>query len=221
MTQPPSIQSPIHDRLSGVFFSCNLSKKDSGLPRISPFGSERIKIPITRFAHSKFHLFYNSHHKTYKHGIYYVILVLVKESDPDYKFCKANMTELNMASNCLLRLDFRRRKFEYCEPTEFTLWVEIFVLGDVSLTGTNHKWDNVIDIGRSDDYDDSDDDDSDDYDDDNDSNYDDEDYSDDDSDDDYDDDNDYHDDSDDDYYDAYDTEPRYYGYHRYYNNYGY
>ena len=121
------------------------------------------------------------------------------------------MIELNMASNHFLRLDFQRKKFEYCDPTKFSLWIEIFVVGDVSLTGTDHSWDK-IGIGQSDEYDDddSDDDDSDDYDDD---------YSDYDDDDDSDDDSDYSDNSDDNYDDDYDDEPRYNGYHRYYNNY--
>ena len=119
------------------------------------------------------------------------------------------MIELNMASNRFLRLDFRWRKFKYCNPTEFTLWVEIFVVGDVSLASTDHEWDTVTSIGRSDqrddDDDDSDDDDSNDYDDDDDS----------------DDDSDYTDESDESSDDDYEDEPRYNGYHRYYHNYTY
>ena len=231
MTQPPSIQSPIHGRLRGVFFSCNLSRKGYGLPPISPLGSERIRIPITEFASSKLHLFYNSNHRNSRSNMHYVTLVLVKESDPKYKFCKAHMTELNMASNLFLRLDFWRGKFKYCEPTKFSMWVEIFVVGDVSLIGTRHTWDKVTDISQNYDDDSDDDSDDDDFDDDSDDNSDDDDDFDDDSNDDdefngtssdssssgsnvHDDYSDYDDDDTDS-----DDEPRYNGYHGYYNNY--
>ena len=147
MTRHPSNQSPIHGKLSGVFFGCNLGRMGYGLPDSSPFGTERIKIPITEFASSKIHLFYNSHHNT-QSTVYYVILVLVKESDPKYEYCKERMIELDLESNPILRLDFQRNKFEYCHPIEFSLWVEIFVVGDIPLTDITHSWDKVTDTGR-------------------------------------------------------------------------
>ena len=58
------------------------------------------------------------------------------------------MVELLMKSNKILRLDFQQRAFEYCEPDEFTLWVEVFVEGDIPLRGLDYSWDKVIDTGR-------------------------------------------------------------------------
>ena len=147
MTRPPSNQSPIHGKLSGVFFGCNLRRMGFGLPDTSPFGTERIKIPITEFASSEIHLFYNSHHNT-KTTVYYVILVLIKESDPKYQYCKDHMIELDMESNHILRLDFQQNKFEYCHPIGFSLWLEVFVMGDIPLAGISHSWDKVTDTGR-------------------------------------------------------------------------
>ena len=118
-----------------------------GLPKKSPFGTERIKIPITEFACSTIHLFYNWHHRTLS-NVNYVILVLVKESDPKYQYCKEHMIEMDMKSNSILRLDFCQQKFEYCHLIEFSLWVEVFVVGDIPLAGIRHSWDNVIDAGR-------------------------------------------------------------------------
>ena len=148
MTRLPSSQSPIHGKLSSVFFGCNLDKRDDcSLPDTSPFGTERVKIPITKFASSKFHLFYNSHHKT-QDTVYYVILVLIKESDPKYGYCKDRMIELDMESNRILQLDFQRNKFEYCHPIGFRLWLEVFVVGNIPLGDISHSWDNVTDTGR-------------------------------------------------------------------------
>ena len=67
------------------------------------------------------------------HPSYHVILVLVKESDLHYKFCKDHMTEFDMALNHFLQLDFQHDKFEYCSPIGLTMWVELFVVGDVLL----------------------------------------------------------------------------------------
>ena len=147
MTRPPSNRSPIHHKLSGIFFGCNLSKYGYSLPDSSPFGTERIKIPITEFANSKIHLFYNSHHST-QTTVYYVILVLIKESDSKYQYCKDHMIELDMKANPILRLDFEREKFEYCHPIGFSLWVEVFVVGNVPLANVSHSWDKVADTGR-------------------------------------------------------------------------
>ena len=148
MTKAPSNQSPIHYKLSGVFFGCNLDRRSYySLPDRSPFGTERIKIPITEFASSKIHLFYNSHHKT-QDTVYYVILVLVKESDPKYQYCKDHMIELDMETNPILRLDFQRNKFEYCHPIGFSLWLEVFIVGNIPLGDISHSWDNVTDTGR-------------------------------------------------------------------------
>ena len=147
MTRPPSNQSPIHRKLSGIFFGCNLDKRGYSLPDRSPFGTERIKIPITEFSSSRIHLFYNSHHKT-QNTVYYVILVLIKESDPKYQYCKDRMIELDMESNRILRLDFQRNKFEYCHPFGFSLWLEVFVVGNIQLGDISHSWDKVTDTGR-------------------------------------------------------------------------
>lgn len=147
LTRPPSSKSPIHNKLSGVFFSCRLSKRDPSLPDSSPYGKERIKLPIAECVDSHTHLFYNSHHYS-KDRVCYANLVLVSKNDTEYAFCQANLIKLEMTANQLLKLDFQQNEFKYCDPSEFSLWVDVFMVGDMSLTDTNHDWDTVIDTGR-------------------------------------------------------------------------
>ena len=142
MTRPPSNQSPIHNTLQGVFFSCNLVNDGLQLPNMSPFGSDRVIIPVTEFADPTLHLFYNSHHYT-ESSICYVVLVLAKEGDPYYAYCRDRMIMLNIETNEILKLDFKNNSFQYCDPSAVKIWVEIFVVGNVSLMNMNHSWDTV------------------------------------------------------------------------------
>lgn len=48
-----------------------------------------------------------------------------------------------MTENGLIHLDLLQKKFMYCDPSDFNLWVELFVVGDVSLTDDNHTWDSI------------------------------------------------------------------------------
>ena len=142
--------SPIHGRLEGVFFCCTLFRGQ--LPDRSPYGTERICIPVEHFLSGNPRLFYNSSHKVPGNPVpvHYVVLVLVKEneSDPEFLFCKENLVELPMDNNSFLRLDRSGQIYEcFSNQTcfdRFKLYVEVFVVGDVKLP----FWDPVIDTGR-------------------------------------------------------------------------
>ena len=140
--------TPIHGRLKGVFFCCTLF--NGQLPTQSPYGTERIRIPVEHFLSGNPHLFYNSYHVTGGNPVpvHYVILVLVKESDPDFSFCRENLVELPMDNNSFLIIDRSGQRYgcfsnQTCYTT-FKLYVEVFVVGDVRLP----LWDRVINTGR-------------------------------------------------------------------------
>ena len=141
-----SKRSPINKMLEGVFFGCNLW--DNGdLPMISPYGTERVEIPVHNFLRGTPHLFYSSSHET-RPGFTYVILVLVNESDPEYQFCKCRLKELDMEDNSILKIDRLGELHAYYHSTErnkFSLIIEVFVVGDVPLP----RWNTVKDIGRA------------------------------------------------------------------------
>ena len=99
-------------------------------------------MPISQCIDSHTDLFYNSHHQT-KGRVSYVILVLIQRYNPDYEYCQHSMVKLNMTENELIHLDLQQKKFMYCHPSDFNMWMELFVVGDVSLTDGNHTWDIV------------------------------------------------------------------------------
>ena len=135
LTRPPPSKSPIHNELTGVFFSCKLDKTGYSPPDTSPFGSQRItcRIPISQCIHTHTHththtdLFYNSYHQT-KDRVYYAILVLIQRDNPNHWFCRDHMIKLDMTANRLIYLDIQRKEFAYYDPSDFKLWVELFVV---------------------------------------------------------------------------------------------
>ena len=137
-----------YKELKGVSFCCTVYKGD--LPTQSPYGAERICIPVEYFLSGNPHLFYNScKEEPGNPTFYYVTLVLVKESDREFSFCKENLVELSMTRNSFLRINRSEKRYR-CFSNErcyrkFKVFVEVFVVGDVRLP----FWDQVIDTGRS------------------------------------------------------------------------
>lgn len=153
-----SKNSPIEE-LEGVFFCGTLS--DRKLPKKSPYGTERVCIPVEFFLkNGNPCLFYNSYHVVYCWGvnIYYVILVLVDKNDPAFSFCNQNLVRLNRRTNPFLRLwvdhsSARERYRCMCFSNsncnrKFKIYVEVFVVGDVKLP-TSAVWHEVQCTGRS------------------------------------------------------------------------
>ena len=143
--------SPIDGRLEGVFFCCTLFR--GGLPDRSPYGTERICIPVEYFLNGNPHLFYNSYHEVPGNPVnpvpvHYVVLVLVKDDDPEFSFCEKNLEELPMNNNSFLIIDSLGKRYgcfsnQTCYQ-QFKLYVEVFVIGDVRLP----LWNQVIKTGR-------------------------------------------------------------------------
>ena len=85
-----SVNSPAHQKLKGVFFMCNL--RDGDYPSMSPFGTERVKIPIGDFfMEGGFQLFFNSFNFTQRENCY-AVLVMVRTNAPEYSFCSLGPT---------------------------------------------------------------------------------------------------------------------------------
>ena len=141
-----SRNSPIDQRLEGVFFGCNTLH--GKLPSKSPYGSQRILIPIQKFARKSYRLFYNSNHTVGR--LNYIILVLAQKDIDDCQFCYENLVELNMTSNPFLRLNFGKNSFRCCQTQPIPTWVELLVLEDISLEERDgHSWDTVTNTGKN------------------------------------------------------------------------
>ena len=141
-----SVYSPANRRLEGVFFGCNKVKRM--LPFKSPYGTQRLLIPIKKFGGKAYHLFFNSHHKVGK--INYIVLVLVNEDADDYQFCCEKLIELDIKENSFLCLDFDKNSFTCCQTQPIPTWVELLVLEEVVLEEQDgHLWDTVTDRGRN------------------------------------------------------------------------
>lgn len=130
--------SPLNGQISGVFLECNLSTGNA-LPSQSSNGSNRLRLPISGLRADALHLFFNSWYWG-DNGERYVLLVLVKESQhKDYKFCTQHLHELDIKTNCLLRLDFDGDTFKYYFDRWNPIWLEMVVVGDVQLP-SEQEW---------------------------------------------------------------------------------
>ena len=141
-----SVNSPAHQKLKGVFFTCNL--RDGGYPSISPYGTKRVKIPINDFfTEGQFQLFFNSFNPTSRDN-YCVVMVLVRRNAPEYRFCRDHLAPLDLESNEFLRLDFLHSRYRCCQPTfGIKLWLELIVVGDVPIKD-DYEWDTVMKYGN-------------------------------------------------------------------------
>ena len=143
-----SVDSPAHQTLKGVFFTCNL--RDGRYPSISPFGTERVKIPIEdffkKYNYQWYQLYFNSFNFTSTTNCC-IELVMVSRKAPEYKFCRDHMVSLDFVSNDFLRLDFFNSEFSCCQMTSIIqLWLELIVVGDVPITD-EYEWDTVDKFG--------------------------------------------------------------------------
>ena len=144
-------ESPIDEmKIQGVYFTLNLDKKNDKLPTTSPYGTERVSIPISNF--SGYELFFNSYHHNFVFGtlIYYVILVMVKPSHSDYDIIAKVLKKLNPSNNDILLLNSPYRYYDYYKLKDgksFNAYFEVFVVGGVPV-GSDAVWDTVKDTGR-------------------------------------------------------------------------
>ena len=142
-----SVNSPSHQKLKGVFFTCNL--QEGVFPSKSPYGTKRVKIPIEDFStEGEFQLFFNSFNFTTRDNCC-VVMVMVREDAPEYDFCHDHLAPLHLASNKFLRLDFHHSRYSCCQPTSglIKLWLELIVVDDVTIMG-DYEWDTVKKYGN-------------------------------------------------------------------------
>ena len=142
-----SINSPAHENLKGVFFTCNL--RDGEYPEISPYGTKRVKIPIKDFfKKGEFKLFFNSFHFTSVSNCC-AVMVMVRKTALEYEFCHDFLVPLDLKSNKFLRLDFLRQRYSCCQLqySFIQLWLELIVVDDVPIK-YEYEWDTVKKIGN-------------------------------------------------------------------------
>ena len=131
----------------GVFVECNLSTSDDILPEYSPFGSERLKLPIRAIKGESQRLFFHSCSNN-KDGNRCVLLVLLRDKDDGNnppEFVTHFLHEIDLKSNPLLQLDFNGNTFKYMhyhDSHRHPIWLELAILGDVSVT-SEQEWDHV------------------------------------------------------------------------------
>ena len=148
--------SPIDKlEIKGVHFRLNLHKNDDCLPTDSPFGTERVRIPISYF--SEYELFFNHCNRCNPrtsggHEVYFVSLVLVKPSDDDYDDIKKVLKKLDPKENDFVYFDHKNGTYGYydyyklneLQPGDqrcraFNVYYEIAVIDDVLFP----VWDSV------------------------------------------------------------------------------
>ena len=149
ITTGSSCDSPLFrddSPLKGVFFCCSLFR--GSLPNQSPYGTERISIPVRSLLHHDPHLFYNSWHSiTRKCTVHYITLVLVDKCDypQQFEYCSKHLKELTMKSNDILRINRSKNECTCYHSNNLRKFnVEILVVGDVGLP----EWDKVVCTGR-------------------------------------------------------------------------
>ena len=149
---PGKPKSPIDEmKIQGVYFTLNLDKDSNTLPKTSPYGTERVRIPIGNF--SGYELFFNSYHHNFVFGnlVYYVLLVLVKSDHSDYDKIAKVLKKLDPSNNDILLFKSPYRyydRYKLKDGKSFNAYFEVFVVGDVPV-GDNAKWDTVKDTGKS------------------------------------------------------------------------
>ena len=132
---PGKSESPIDEmKIQGVYFTLNLAKSSDKLPKTSPYGTERVSIPISNF--SGYELFFNSyyHNALYRNLIYYVILVLVKPSHSDYDKISKVLKKLDPSSNDIFPFNSPYRyydRYKLKDGKSFNAYFEDFVVGNV------------------------------------------------------------------------------------------
>ena len=145
--------SPIDEmKIQGVYFTVNLDKKKDELPKESPYGTERVKIPLAHFR--EYDIFFNSFHHNMSHGnlIYYLILVLVKQSSASYKKINDILVKLNPGE--VVNWNFESNTFEYTDyykldqGKSFNVYIEMFVVDDVPVPA-DATWDKVTPTRRN------------------------------------------------------------------------
>ncbi|XP_061166757.1 phytanoyl-CoA hydroxylase-interacting protein-like [Saccostrea echinata] len=169
ITESPEL-APLaaNTNLKGVWFVLALEERE--LPKISPYGTQRIRIPASVMMNymvntsldddddnndpsrtksdneDNLFLFFESSY-TYNGKTQYVRLLLVRSTDPNLHWCKQNLHEVNLYDNPFFQ--WSDDKLLSSKNHGTNLWVEILVVRDIVLDKLteNPVWD-VVKKGR-------------------------------------------------------------------------
>ena len=133
--------------VKGVWFSPTLFQ--GRLPTMSPYGTERIKIPIADLCEhlEDWLLFYECAYRYEGRCIQYIRLVLADRSkdtnEGSIQWCRDNLAQLNIANNPLFF--FENDMTARClanKPEPYT-FIEVLIVGDIEVL-VSYTWDDPI-----------------------------------------------------------------------------
>lgn len=133
--------------VKGVWFSSTLFR--GGLPTTSPYGTERIKIPIAELCKhlENWLLFYECAYRYEGRTIQYIRLVLADQSkdtnEDSIQWCRDNLEQLEIENNPFFF--FENRRTARClanKPAPYT-FIEVLIVGDIEVLDS-YTWDDPI-----------------------------------------------------------------------------
>ena len=136
--------------VKGVWFSPTLFQ--GKLPTLSPYGTERIKIPIAELCEhlENWLLFYECAYGYEGRSIQYIRLVLADESKDTNKgsiqWCRDNLKKLNITDNPFFKINTFENETTACclanKPAPNT-FIEVLIVGDIEVLDS-YTWDDPI-----------------------------------------------------------------------------
>ncbi len=138
--------------IKGVWFCATLftyPDQSVTLPTISPYGEERISIPVAKIITEKHQMFFERAHYWDQKNIYIRFILVTDEQVEELKWCKKNLHLVDIRNNPIF--SFSMDEGAKCVKNRFPkplvsvenphFWVEIMVVGDVPILSSS--WDNV------------------------------------------------------------------------------
>lgn len=149
-------ESPLaeNDSIKGVWFLASLYQGE--LPTRSPYGTERINIPISTLMTAKtkknWKLFFESSYCYYKDSVHYVRLILGNKDDcstsKSMKWCQKKLHEIDLADNqflCWKKGDRSMKVLKTATQDCASIYTEVLILGDLDIP----IWDTVTRLERA------------------------------------------------------------------------
>ena len=95
--------NPINGCLPGLFFSGILDRNSNGLNPVSPFGTQRITLPLGRLLNEQFNLFFDDFYCYHlQNPVHYVTLVITHPGSEADSFCQRKLLQLDKHNNPFL-----------------------------------------------------------------------------------------------------------------------
>ena len=134
--------------IKGVWFMASLFQ--GRLPDQSPYGDQRVKIPLRKLCSDvdDWKLFFESAYYFETKKPQYIRLVLVKSNDTDsIKWLAENTKQLDIKTNNVFKIDTAGASIMANQPEPY-VYIEVLVVGDIDLSGVGACYDKIKDIGR-------------------------------------------------------------------------